>query len=62
LHDARLALARVFEALGVDPPDDLSATAATALTKEERSAFGPDPVQIGFVAVAIAAVLWLLLR
>jgi hypothetical protein len=62
LHDARLALARVFEALGAEPPDDLSATAATALTREERSAFGPDPVQVGFVAVAIAAVVWLLLR
>lgn len=62
LHDARLALARVFEALGAEPPDDLSATAATALTNEERSAFGPDPVQLGFVAVAIVAVVWLLLR
>lgn len=62
LHDARRALARVFEALGAEPPDDLDAPAATALTSEERSAFRPDPVQVGFVAVAIIAVLWLLLR
>jgi hypothetical protein len=58
LQRAREALAAVFAARGLDPPDDLD---DGRLSGDDRLALRPDPIQLVIGAVAVAAVLWFLL-